>query len=155
MRDTPLKQGATSPMLSWRDQLRVWRDSHRLFAKQSFDRLWEKPLATLVTLTMLEHYPHLLAHYAGFAHAVREISTPLLRNMGTIGGNLLLDTRCTYYDQSHEWRESIDYCMKKDGAGVSAIRMNTKVTRSHINFTFRTYMSLYFHYIACAGTAHI
>lgn len=53
MRDTPLKQGATSPMLSWRDQLRVWRDSHRLFAKQSFDRLWEKPLATLVTLTML------------------------------------------------------------------------------------------------------
>jgi 4-hydroxybenzoyl-CoA reductase subunit beta len=40
----------------------------------------------------------------------------LLRNMGTIGGNLLLDTRCTYYDQSHEWRESIDFCMKKDGA---------------------------------------
>jgi 4-hydroxybenzoyl-CoA reductase subunit beta len=36
--------------------------------------------------------------------------------MGTIGGNLLLDTRCTYYDQSLEWRESIDYCMKKDGA---------------------------------------
>jgi 4-hydroxybenzoyl-CoA reductase subunit beta len=47
---------------------------------------------------------------------VREVSTPLLRNMGTIGGNLLLDTRCTYYDQSHEWRESIDFCMKKDGA---------------------------------------
>jgi 4-hydroxybenzoyl-CoA reductase subunit beta len=36
--------------------------------------------------------------------------------MGTIGGNLLLDTRCTYYDQSHEWRESIDFCLKKDGA---------------------------------------
>jgi len=72
-------------------------------------------IGAMVTLTTLEHYPHLLAHYAGFAHAVREISTPLLRNMGTIGGNLLLDTRCTYYDQSHEWRESIDYCMKKDG----------------------------------------
>lgn len=73
-------------------------------------------IGAMVTLTTLEHYPHLLAHYKGFAHAVREISTPLLRNMGTIGGNLLLDTRCTYYDQSHEWRESIDYCMKKDGA---------------------------------------
>ncbi|MFO0421929.1 MAG: FAD binding domain-containing protein [Planctomycetota bacterium] len=47
---------------------------------------------------------------------MREISTPLLRNMGTIGGNLLLDTRCTYYDQTHEWRESINFCMKKDGA---------------------------------------
>ena len=38
-----------------------------------------------------------------------------VRNMGTIGGNLLLDTRCTYYDQTHEWRESISFCMKKDG----------------------------------------
>jgi len=74
-------------------------------------------IGAMVTLTTLEHYPHLKAHYAGFAHAVREISTPLLRNMGTIGGNLLLDTRCSYYDQSLEWRESIDYCMKsKEGA---------------------------------------
>ena len=48
---------------------------------------------------------------------MREISTPLLRNMGTIGGNLMLDTCCTYYDQTHEWRESIDFCMKsKEGA---------------------------------------
>ena len=70
----------------------------------------------MVTLTALEHYPHLKAHYPALAHAVREISTPLLRNMGTIGGNLLLDTRCTYYDQTHEWRESIDFCMKsKEG----------------------------------------
>jgi len=73
-------------------------------------------IGAMVTLTTLEHYPHLRSHYPGLAHAIREISTPLLRNMGTIGGNLLLDTRCTYYDQSHEWRESIDYCMKKDGA---------------------------------------
>jgi 4-hydroxybenzoyl-CoA reductase subunit beta len=36
--------------------------------------------------------------------------------MGTIGGNLCLDTRCTYYDQSYEWRKAIDFCMKKDGA---------------------------------------
>jgi 4-hydroxybenzoyl-CoA reductase subunit beta len=43
------------------------------------------------------------------------VSTPLLRNMGTIGGNLCLDTRCNYYNQSYEWRKSIDFCMKKDG----------------------------------------
>jgi 4-hydroxybenzoyl-CoA reductase subunit beta len=73
-------------------------------------------IGAMVTLTELEKHPHLLQHYPGFAHAVREISTPLLRNMGTIGGNLLLDTRCSYYDQGHEWRESIDFCMKKDGA---------------------------------------
>ncbi len=53
MLDSPLKQGATSPALGWLGQLRVWRDSHRQFAKQSFGRLLEKPLATLVTLAML------------------------------------------------------------------------------------------------------
>ena len=36
--------------------------------------------------------------------------------MGTLGGNLLLDTRCNYYDQNYEWRQAIDFCMKKDGA---------------------------------------
>jgi len=39
-----------------------------------------------------------------------------LRRMGTLGGNLCLDTRCTYYDQNYHWRKSIDFCMKKDGA---------------------------------------
>jgi 4-hydroxybenzoyl-CoA reductase subunit beta len=73
-------------------------------------------IGSMVKLSTLEHHRTLKKHYPGFAHAVREISTPLLRNMGTIGGNLLLDTRCSYYDQSHEWRESIDFCMKKDGA---------------------------------------
>ena len=74
-------------------------------------------IGAMVTLTTLEHYPPLKAYYPALAHAVREISTPLLRNMGTIGGNLMLDTRCTYYDQTHEWRESIDFCMKsKEGA---------------------------------------
>lgn len=73
-------------------------------------------IGALVKLSLLEHHPTLRQHFPAFAHAVREISTPLLRNMGTIGGNLLLDTRCTYYDQTHEWRESIDFCMKKDGA---------------------------------------
>jgi 4-hydroxybenzoyl-CoA reductase subunit beta len=73
-------------------------------------------IGAMVKLTAIETHPYLRQHFPALAHAVREISTPLLRNMGTIGGNLLLDTRCTYYDQTHEWRESIDFCMKKDGA---------------------------------------
>ncbi len=47
--------------------------------------------------------------------AIRSISTPLLRNMGTIGGNVCLDTRCNYLDQSWEWRRTIDFCMKCEG----------------------------------------
>ncbi len=47
--------------------------------------------------------------------AVRSISTPVLRNMGTIGGNLCLDTRCNYYNQNYEWRRAINFCLKCDG----------------------------------------
>jgi len=52
---------------------------------------------------------------AAVSTAARLVSTPLLRNMGTLGGNLCLDTRCNYYNQGYEWRKSIDFCMKKDG----------------------------------------
>lgn len=53
--------------------------------------------------------------FPAFANAVASISSPPLRNMGTIGGNLCVDTRCTYYNQTEEWRRSIDYCLKEDG----------------------------------------
>ena len=68
-----------------------------------------------VTLEAVARHPVLREHYAAVAHAAAVVSTPTLRHMGTIGGNLLLDTRCNYYDQTEEWRRSIDYCMKKDG----------------------------------------
>jgi len=47
--------------------------------------------------------------------AAGQVATPQLRNMGTLGGNLCLDTRCTYYNQNYEWRQAIDFCLKKDG----------------------------------------
>ena len=72
-------------------------------------------IGAATTLTAVAEDPRVRADYAALAATVRLISTPILQNMGTIGGNLLLDTRCNYYDQSHEWRESIDFCMKKDG----------------------------------------
>ncbi len=52
---------------------------------------------------------------SAIATAATSVSTPLLRNMGTLGGNLCLDTRCNYYDQTYEWRKAIHFCMKKDG----------------------------------------
>jgi 4-hydroxybenzoyl-CoA reductase subunit beta len=70
----------------------------------------------MVTLTTLAEHRALRKHYPAVAGAAELISTPILRNMGTLGGNLCLDTRCNYYDQSYEWRKAIDFCMKKDGA---------------------------------------
>ena len=77
--------------------------------RQSSDR----SIGSCVTLTELAVRPS--GRPAVVSKAAALVSTPLLRNMGTIGGNLCLDTRCNYYNQSYEWRKSIDFCMKKDG----------------------------------------
>ena len=68
-----------------------------------------------VTLTRFLRDARVRAGWPALAHAASEISTPLLQNMGTVGGNLLLDTRCNYYDQGYEWRKAINFCMKKEG----------------------------------------
>lgn len=68
-----------------------------------------------VTLTEICENEAIKRDYPVIASAARTISTPILRNMGTIGGNLLLDTRCNYYDQNYEWRKGINFCLKKDG----------------------------------------
>ena len=69
-----------------------------------------------VTLPRLIRDPVVRDGWSALAGAAATISTPLLQNMGTVGGNLLLDTRCNYYNQTFEWRQAIDFCMKKDGA---------------------------------------
>jgi 4-hydroxybenzoyl-CoA reductase subunit beta len=72
-------------------------------------------IGSCTTLTDLSARPTIRASYSAVASAAALVSTPLLRNMGTFGGNLCLDTRCNYYDQTYEWRKAIDFCMKKDG----------------------------------------
>ncbi len=52
----------------------------------------------------------------GLAQAAGLVASPALRRMGTIGGNILLDTRCQYYNQSYFWRSALGFCLKKDGA---------------------------------------
>ncbi|MGE0355195.1 MAG: xanthine dehydrogenase family protein subunit M, partial [Gemmatimonadales bacterium] len=69
-----------------------------------------------VSLTRLIRDRRVRETWPVLAEAAATISTPILQNMGTVGGNLLLDTRCNYYDQTFEWRKAIDFCMKKDGA---------------------------------------
>src|SRR5881394_2837220 len=64
-------------------------------------------VGTCVTLSDLSHVPSFQRSQSAVTTAARLVSTPLLRNMGTLGGNLCLDTRCNYYNQSYEWRKTI------------------------------------------------
>jgi 4-hydroxybenzoyl-CoA reductase subunit beta len=73
------------------------------------------------SLSALSSSPLLQEHYPALATAARLVSTPHLRSMGTIGGNLCLDTRCTYYDQSYHWRKSVSFCLKRPEENPSAI----------------------------------
>src|SRR5437773_1987368 len=67
------------------------------------------------TLTAVSSHSEIVRHYPGLAMAAGVVSSPQVRNMGTLGGNVCVDTRCNYYNQSYEWRKAVDFCMKKDG----------------------------------------
>lgn len=67
------------------------------------------------TLSQVSNHPILQARYPALATAANLVSTPQLRAMGTLGGNLCLDTRCNYYNQEFWWRKALGFCMKKDG----------------------------------------
>jgi len=72
-------------------------------------------LGSCVSLTDVAASPEIRARFPALAAAASLVSTPQLRNMGTIGGNICLDTRCNYYDQSAFWRKALGYCMKLEG----------------------------------------
>jgi 4-hydroxybenzoyl-CoA reductase subunit beta len=68
------------------------------------------------TLHALSKDPLLLKHTPALAEACGEVAGPQLRRMGTIGGNICLDTRCVYINQTYFWRSALGFCIKKDGA---------------------------------------
>ena len=72
-------------------------------------------IGATATLASIIRDDKIRERFPAFARALASISSPPLRNMGTIGGNLCVDTRCNYYNQTEEWRRSIDYCLKEDG----------------------------------------
>ena len=72
-------------------------------------------IGALTTLTAIERSEFLGQHYPVLREAAATVASPVLRNMGTIGGNICLDTRCLWYNQSLTWRQSCGFCIKKDG----------------------------------------
>ena len=80
--------------------------------RQSKEGLW---IGAGESLTAVSSHRLITKHFPALAHAAESVSTPQLRNMGTIGGNVLVDTRCNYYDQTLFWRQAVGFCMKKDG----------------------------------------
>ena len=72
-------------------------------------------IGALTTLSAIEHSAIIRKDYPVLYEAVKTVASPVLRNMGTLGGNVCLDTRCLWYNQSLLWRKSCGFCLKKDG----------------------------------------
>jgi 4-hydroxybenzoyl-CoA reductase subunit beta len=72
-------------------------------------------IGAAVTLAELAAHPQVLRHYPVVAQAAGFIAGPTHRNMGTVGGNLCLDTRCLFYNQSEWWRSANNHCLKTSG----------------------------------------
>ncbi len=83
------------------------------------------------TLDTISRHPLVLQHAPAFARAAGLVAGPQLRNMGTIGGNICLDTRCTYYNQTLFWRDALGYCLKKDGSVCHVTVTGKKCVAAH------------------------
>ncbi len=70
-------------------------------------------------------------YFPALAHAAGQVAGPQLRNAGTLGGNVCLDTRCTYYNQTAFWREALGYCLKKDGDVCHVTKTGRKCVAAH------------------------
>ena len=79
-----------------------------------------------VSLSEVVENPLIRKRFPALAQAAALVSAPQLRNMGTIGGNLCLDTRCNYYNQSFQWRKALGFCLKKEGDTCWVARSSPK-----------------------------
>ena len=72
-------------------------------------------IGSLTALRTVERSELLRRHFPVLTEAAATVASPVLRNMGTLGGNICLDTRCLWYNQSLTWRKGCGFCIKKDG----------------------------------------
>ncbi len=75
--------------------------------------------------------PAVRERFPSLARACELVSGPQLRRMGTIGGNVCLDTRCTYYNQTRFWRKALGFCLKKEGDVCHVIKGGTRCVAAH------------------------
>ena len=103
------------------------------------------------TLTAVSTHLSVRLHVTALAEAAGQVAGPQIRNSGTIGGNVCLDTRCTYYNQSLFWRQALGFCLKKDGDVCHVTGVGTKCVAAHSADTPAVLMTLGA-YVDLAGT---
>jgi 4-hydroxybenzoyl-CoA reductase subunit beta len=88
-------------------------------------------LGALVTLRELAADEGVRGAHPALSTAAGLVASPQVRAMGTLGGNLCLDTRCTYYNQTFFWREALGFCLKKDGTRCHVVPQGKRCVAAH------------------------
>ena len=101
-----MKQGTVKPKTV------VWLGKIPELSETSFSIECGLSIGAMCTLSEIERNHDAQKYYPSLIQAIRSIASPQIRNRATIGGNLCLNTRCFYYDQSDFWRNSLGYCLK-------------------------------------------
>lgn len=99
-------------------------------------------LGASTTLTDASRSPLVRRWFGSLAEAAGKVAGPQIRNQGTVGGNVCLDTRCTYYNQSFFWRQALGFCLKKDGDVCHVTRVGRKCVAAHSADTVPALMTL-------------
>lgn len=99
-------------------------------------------LGALTTLHEVEHSDVVARMAPGLTRAASLVAGPQLRRMGTLGGNICLDTRCLYYNQTYFWRESLGFCLKKDGTVCHVVAGGKKCVAAASNDTATMLLAL-------------
>jgi len=99
-------------------------------------------IGAMVSLAEVAKSTDLQSAYPALCQSAKLVSSPQLRNMGTIGGNVMLDTRCQWYNQTHFWRDALGYCLKKDGTKCHVVEGGSKCVAAASNDTAPALMTL-------------
>jgi 4-hydroxybenzoyl-CoA reductase subunit beta len=100
---------------------------------------------TIGSMTSLEDVASsklVLEHAPALAQACGLVAGPQLRTMGTLGGNVLLDTRCQWYTQTYFWRQALGFCLKKDGTKCHVVEGGSKCVAAASNDSAPALMTL-------------
>ncbi|MED5329749.1 MAG: FAD binding domain-containing protein [Planctomycetota bacterium] len=92
-------------------------------------------LGAMVTLENLSEHSAVQHRYPALSQAAGLVAGPHHRRMGTLGGNVCLNTRCVYINQTHFWREALGYCLKKDGEACHVVRKGKRCVAAASNDT--------------------
>ncbi len=107
--------GGTDVLPNYKNRLNARNNVISLSRIRELSQIDEQQIGAMTALVNLEKSPILKKNYPALTEAVHLVATPLLRESATVGGNILLDTRCWYFNQSYLWRQSKGFCLKADG----------------------------------------